>query len=120
MTTRRGEPPTLSRIGLGMAARALVRAAKPADEPNDADFERVRTALASRGTHPSAIRLEALAVGDEDASAARHVAVCAACAAYIAKLRRHVEEFRRRPRQRTGRVGRERGFGGARGSDRAS
>jgi hypothetical protein len=102
MPTRRKEPPTLSRIRLGAAAQALIRAAKPADEPNEADYERVRRALVSQGTHPSRIRLEGLAAGDEDASAARHVVACTACAAYVARLRGDVEEFRHRLRLRPG------------------
>jgi hypothetical protein len=47
--------------------------------------------------HPAPARLDALAAGDEDASARDHVASCAACTQYVAALERQGQAFAHRP-----------------------
>lgn len=46
--------------------------------------------------HPSAIRLDAHAAGDEDAGVSSHLATCEACRAYVEALARGAEAFRAR------------------------
>ena len=43
--------------------------------------------------HPNALRLEALAAGDSDDTAASHVSACAACSGYVQRLRREASQF---------------------------
>jgi hypothetical protein len=58
----------------------------------------VKDARDTPGTeHPAPARLEALAAGDEDASARQHVASCAACGEYVAVLQRQALAFAQRP-----------------------
>lgn len=47
--------------------------------------------------HPSALRLEALAAGDDEPAASAHVATCAACRDHVAALRRAVADFAASP-----------------------
>jgi hypothetical protein len=51
-----------------------------------------------RTVHPTGARLDAVVTGDADAHATAHVASCAACAAYVERLRREVDAFAAAPR----------------------
>ncbi len=47
-------------------------------------------------THPAAPKLEAIAAGDDAGAVSAHLEACAACAAYVAKLREDAAAFRRK------------------------
>jgi hypothetical protein len=56
--------------------------------------------------HPSPLRLDAIAAGEDDARASTHLASCEECAGYVHALRRGAQGFRDR---REGRDGKEAG-----------
>jgi hypothetical protein len=45
-------------------------------------------------SHPPAVRLEAVAAGDEPGPIAAHLATCPSCAAYVARMKSGAEAFR--------------------------
>jgi hypothetical protein len=58
----------------------------------------LKNTLDTPGTeHPAPMRLEALAAGDEDASARHHLVSCAGCRQYVEALGRQARAFAQRP-----------------------
>jgi hypothetical protein len=49
----------------------------------------------NRILHPAGARLDGVATGDSDAEASAHVASCAECSAYVARLREELDSFSR-------------------------